>query len=115
MKSGTQFKQGDILIAPFPFSDLTTIKQRPVLVLSNNEYNGKTQDIITCGITSNLKDSEHSVLIDNDDLAEGVIPKKSRIKVDKIFTLEQTIIKKKVARVKEGVFEKVREEIRMLI
>ena len=29
------FKQGDILLIPIPYTDLTTNKQRPVLVLSN--------------------------------------------------------------------------------
>ncbi|GBE18705.1 pemK-like protein [archaeon BMS3Abin16] len=115
MKSGTQFEQGDIVIVPFPFSDLSSIKQRPVLVLSNNSYNKMSRDIITCAVTSNLKDSEHSVLIGNKDLTEGGIPKKSRIKADKIFTLEQSIIKKKVARVNKRVFEKVKGELKKLI
>ncbi len=115
MRSGTRFEQGDILVVPFPFSDLSTVKQRPVLVLSNNSYNTRNRDIITCAVTSNLKDSEHSVLIDNQDLKEGSIPKKSRIKVDKIFTLEQSIIKKKVARVNKRVFENVKGELGKLI
>ncbi len=116
MRSGTGFEQGDILIVHFPFSDLSSIKQRPVLVLSNNGYNKKNRDLITCAVTSNLKGSEYySVLIDNEDLKEGKIPKKSRIKVDKIFTLEQSIIKKKVARVNKSVFEKVKREWGRLI
>lgn len=115
MRSGTLFNQGDILIVPFPFTDLSTVKQRPVLVISNDSYNQKTKDIIVCGITSNLKDADHSVLISNKDLSEGNIPKKSRIKVAKIFTLEKSIIKKRVAKVREGVLVKVKEEVRNLI
>ncbi len=33
------YKQGDVLLIPVPFSDLTSKKKRPVLVLSDNEYN----------------------------------------------------------------------------
>ena len=62
-RSGTRFEQGDILILPFPFSDLSSIKQRPVLVLSNSEYNKKTEDIVTCGITSNPKGTSYSELV----------------------------------------------------
>ncbi|PIN77257.1 MazF family transcriptional regulator [Candidatus Woesearchaeota archaeon CG10_big_fil_rev_8_21_14_0_10_34_12] len=109
------FNQGDILIVPFPFSDLTSVRQRPVLVLSKKEYNEKCEDIVTCGITSNLKDSKYSVLIDNPDLIEGNIPVKSRIKTDRLFTLEQSIIIKKMGMVNKGTFSKVRKEFINLI
>ncbi len=115
MKSGIVFNQRDILIVPFPFSDLTSVRQRPVLVLSKKEYNEKCEDIITCGITSNLKDSKYSVLIDNSDLIEGNIPVKSRIKTDKLFTLEQSIIIKKMGRVNKETFSRVRKEFINLI
>lgn len=115
MKSGIRFEQGEIILIPFPFSDLSGFKQRPVLILSNNEYNDKTEDVVTCGITSNLKDSEYSVLVSNTDLIDGRIPSKSRIKVDKIFTLKQSLIKKKIGKISKELFKEVRKEIIKLI
>lgn len=109
------YKQGEILIVPFPFSDLSSIRQRPVLVLSKSAENERADDIITCGITSNLKDSLHSVIIDNENLEKGSIPKKSRIKVDKLFTLDKRIIKKSIARLNKETFELVRNEFRKLV
>jgi mRNA interferase MazF len=52
IRYGTMYKQGDILLIPVPFSDLTSSKKRPVLVLSNNDYNTKTEDIIAAAVTS---------------------------------------------------------------
>ena len=115
MKFGTLFKQGDIVIVPFPFSDLKGTKQRPVLVLSKSEYNDNCEDIITCGITSNKKNSGYSIMVDNKDLIEGNIPSPSRIKTDKLFTLNKIIVIKKIARVNKETFEKVKKEFFNLI
>lgn len=115
MKSGMMFKQREILIVPFPFSDLSGLKKRPVLVLSKDKDNKSADDIITCGITSNLKDSKYSVLINNNDLENGNIPTKSRIKVGKLFTIDKSSVVKKVAMVSKKTFDKVRKEFNSLI
>ena len=60
------------------------------------------------GITSNLKDTGYSVLVNNADLENGQIPKESRIKIDKLFTLDKSIVKKKVAKVNKNTFERVK-------
>jgi len=109
------YEQGEIVVVPFPFSDLSSIKQRPVLILSKNVDNKISDDIITCGITSNLKDVKYSVLIDNADLEKGEIPAKSRIKIDKLFTLDKNIIKKRVAKINKATLFKVKEEFSKLV
>jgi len=115
MKFGMKYKQGEIAIVPFPFSDLSSIKQRPVLILSKSKYNRSSGDLVTCGITSNLKNSEYSVLINNFNLNFGSIPIKSRIKVDKIFTIDKKIIKKKIGFLNEETLDKVKEEFFKII
>ncbi|MDD5192106.1 MAG: type II toxin-antitoxin system PemK/MazF family toxin [Candidatus Nanoarchaeia archaeon] len=115
MKSGTLFNQGEIVIVPFPFSDLSSIRQRPVLVLSNLVYNKNCEDIITCGITSNLKDTKYSVLVDKENMFEGLIPIKSRIKADKLFTLNKNIVIKKLGRINKNTFNKVKDELFKLV
>lgn len=109
------FEQGDIVLIPFPFTDLTTTKQRPALIISKTDYNQKTEDIITCGITSNLQNSDYSVLVDNENLTEGSIPMKSRIKADKMFTLKQSLVNKKLAKLNTATLEKVRAELQKLV
>ena len=114
MKSGIRFRQGEIAIVPLPFTDLSETKQRPVLILSRTDSN-RSDDIITCGITSNLKDVKHSVIIDNKNLSEGQIPITSRIKVDKLFTLEKSLVRKIIGRVDNQTFDMVKNEFINLI
>ena len=109
------FEQGDVVIIPFPFTDLSASKQRPALIISKSDYNRRSDDVITCGITSNLQNAEHSVLIDNGSFSEGEIPAKSRIKVDKLFTISQSLVRKQVAKLKAEEFEKVRAELHKLV
>lgn len=61
------FNQGDILLVPIPFSDLSSSKKRPVLVLSNNEYNSKTNDIVVAAITSNIITKDYTILLTTED------------------------------------------------
>jgi hypothetical protein len=46
-------EQGDIVLIPVPFTDLTSQKRRPVIVLSNNAYNRTSSDVVVVAMTSN--------------------------------------------------------------
>lgn len=58
-----------------------------------------SNDFICCGITSNLKNKNNSVLLENKDMKEGRIPKKSRIKIGNIFTLQKDLAVKQVGKI----------------
>jgi len=109
------YRQGDILLIPIPYSDLTSNKKRPVLVLSNDDYNTKTEDIIVAAITSNITSKEYSILISNKDMQEGNLHVNSCIRVDKIYTLSQSIVIKKFGAVKPEIINNVKEKLRKLI
>jgi mRNA interferase MazF len=48
----TAYKRGDIVLVPFPFSDQTTAKKRPAVVISSSSYNTISKDIIIMAVTS---------------------------------------------------------------
>ncbi len=53
----TVYKRGDVVLVPFPFSDQTTIKKRPAVVVSSSLYNEVSQDIIIMAVTSRIEKS----------------------------------------------------------
>jgi mRNA interferase MazF len=46
-------EQGDIVLIPIPFTDLSSRRRRPVIVISHNPYHHKTQDMVVVAMTSN--------------------------------------------------------------
>jgi len=43
---------GDVVLVPFPFTDQTTKKRRPAVVVSSAAYNQKRPDIVLMAVTS---------------------------------------------------------------
>jgi mRNA interferase MazF len=101
------YKQREIVLVPFPYSDLSSSKRRPVLIISNNDYNKKFPDILVAVITSNLHKDNYSVELFNNDLEMGLLPEPSIIKCHKLFTIDQSKILKKFSIVKEKKFDEV--------
>ena len=62
MLSTTTYRQGDIVLVSFPFTDLTATKKRPALVISPNSINQQNQDLILAAITSQRTEDEHGLL-----------------------------------------------------
>ncbi|MBN2422636.1 type II toxin-antitoxin system PemK/MazF family toxin [Candidatus Woesearchaeota archaeon] len=111
MKSGINVEQRDILIVPFPLSDLSSVKKRPVLVLSNSIENKLNEDILVCQITSRLKEEKYSIIIDNQNLEQGKLPLKSRIKVNRLITISKEIVIKKIAKLNCTTYSNVIEKL----
>ncbi len=53
MKFTTTYKKWDIILVPFPFTNLKSTKKRPALIISPDEYNEKLYVVIAF-ITSKL-------------------------------------------------------------
>ena len=55
--SMTNYEFGDGVLVPFPFTDQTTSKKRPAVVVSSSVYHEERPDLIIMAITSQLKAS----------------------------------------------------------
>ena len=110
----SNFSKGDILILELPFTDLLRRKLRPVLVLSSSELNRLSKDVIVAKISSSHKISEYEVKLEQKDLEEGRIKKASYIHCHSIFTVEKSLILKKVGRINKEKVEEVSSKLKNL-
>ena len=102
-----RFVKGDVVVVPFPFSDLSRAKKRPALVVAELKGN----DLILCQITSQHVKDDYSILLDDKDFVSGSLKKKSNIRPNRIFTADRHIILYRVGRIKEKKLNEVIEKI----
>jgi mRNA interferase MazF len=93
----TIYEFGDVVLVPFPFTNQTTQKKRPAVVVSSNSYNQLRPDVILIAVTSqiSLQTQIGETIIGNWPSA-GLI-KPSAIK-PVLTTLEKTLIIKKLGK-----------------
>jgi mRNA interferase MazF len=48
------FRRGDVVLVPFPFSDLSTAKVRPAVVVSGALYHATEPDLLLAALTSKV-------------------------------------------------------------
>lgn len=102
-----RFVKGDIVVIPFPFSDLSGSKKRPALVLADLQGD----DIILCQITSQQTNDKYAIAIKDSDFKTGQLNAPSNIRPNRIFTADKNIIIKKAASLNETAVNAVIQEI----
>jgi len=108
------YKQGDIVLIPVPFTDLSSQRRRPVIVISNNDYNQKTNDMVVVAMTSNPAPVDYSFTITSSDLVPGQLNRPGKVRVDKVYTLSQSIVVNKFGQVDVNVLDKIRRFLQSL-
>lgn len=108
------FKRGTVILLPFPFTDLTAIKLRPVLVLSCYK-----QDIIVVAISSvaSTYDKKTDVIIRSNhaDFKRTGLKRSSVVKCAKIATLDKTIVVGVLGMVPFDVEQRVGQKLRAIL
>lgn len=97
------FVKGDIVIVLFPFSDLSSSKRRPALVLTDSPGD----DIILCQITSQFSKDATAVFLANSDFSDGTLKADSHIRPNKLFTADKRIIAYKAGSVSANKYQEV--------
>lgn len=102
----TKYEPGEIVLIPFPFSDLTGTKKRPALVLAEI---GEKQEIICVMLTSIQTGSEyeHSISCWED---AGLL-KPTCAKIHRIFTISCYMVHKKIGKLDQKEYVEILQKV----
>ena len=106
------FTRGDVVLFPFPYTDLSNRKLRPCLVLSDE----MGEDILLCQITSRrVKKDAYSIEVGRDETIDGSLHIDSYIRSNMIFTASKKQITRKICRLRNNQYKEVVRTIHLLI
>jgi len=77
------FVKGDVVVAPFPFSDLSGTKKRSALVVAALTGN----DVILCQITSQAAKDRYAIPLTDSDFTSGGLRQVTNIRPNCFFTI----------------------------
>ena len=84
------YKPFDIVVVPFPFTDRSSKKRRPALVLSSSEYQERTGHVILCMITTATRSNWFND-VPLTEWERAGLPHASLVRA-KLFTLDERLI-----------------------
>jgi mRNA interferase MazF len=102
---------GNIIIVPFPFTDLSANKIRPAVVLAS----AGRKDWVLCQITSNPYNDSRAVMLDAAAYASGALHVTSYARPGKLFTLNEDVMIGKEATLKRDKFNQVLQAVIKLL
>ncbi len=113
----TPYKQGDVVLVSFPFTDLSAKKQRPAVVVSANWFNRSRADCVLAAITSQIPSAldRDQMLLSAADLKSAGLPKASLVRLGKIVTIHQALIQKRLGQIPAATFITILDGVREVL
>lgn len=89
-------QRGDVVLVPFPFTDLTRQKARPAVVVSSEQFNAASPDVVVVAISSKLRSTPNDadlILRQGSAGFQGTgLRVSSVIRTTKLLTLQQSLV-----------------------
>ena len=99
--------KGDVVVMPFPYSDLTQAKKRPALVLAVLELG----DCILCAISTKDSVDRYAIDLRAGDFESGGIRQESIVRPNKLITAAPSTILYSAGKIKKPKFEQIRAAV----
>ena len=113
MPSTTSFDLGDVVLVPFPFTDQTTSKRRPAVVVSSLAFHQETADVIVMAVTSQSRE-QASLETAIAQWQEAGLVRPSVVK-PVLATLERSLIVKRLGRLETSDREALRTKLQAVL
>lgn len=113
----TPCKPGDVVLLPFPFTDLSTVKQRPAVIISSESFNSRQHDVMVLAVTSHLPPtlSPEDYRLSREDQHMADLPKPSIVKCGKLLTIDQRLIRKVLGHLPQATLQHLRQHVLMVL
>jgi PemK-like, MazF-like toxin of type II toxin-antitoxin system len=100
-------ERGDLLLVPYPFTDLSTTKRRPVLALTAADPQG---DFIALPVTSRPQ-RRNALALSEQALVKGSLPAASWVRTDRVITLHVSLVTKVFGRAASTIIAAAAEQV----
>ena len=101
------FTAGQVVVLPFPFSDLSHQKLRPALLLAD----AGRGDWIACQITSNPYADSRAITLTDHEFTEGGLLRLSYLRPGKLFTCHESLPVNTVGKLSQAALQLAREAV----
>ena len=109
--------KGTIVLSKFPFTDLSTFKRRPAIIVSGSKKKGN--DIILAFISSKvtepIEDTDYIIEINHIDFKYTGLKMRSVFKMDKLVTIEKNLIVGEIGKVSSSILQELDKRLKIAL
>lgn len=106
-----RFVKGEVVVLPFPFSDLSASKRRPALVITPLQGD----DVILCMVTSRAVRDSNAISLTSSNFASGGLSRQSYVRPNRLFTADSRIILRSIGKLTDDKMQEVVDAIVKII
>jgi len=110
-------KRGDIVLLPFPWTDLTSFKIRPALVVSDDSHNAASNESVFIFITTKFYNGNFDFRLKKTDpgFKHTGLKDDSTFRISKIITLEQKLALRRLGCADDKLLKKIKSGLKLLL
>lgn len=102
-----RFVKGDVVVLPFPYADLSSVKKRPALVIASL----KGENIVLAQITTKRREDEDIIPLFKSDFSSGMLKFDSFIMPSMLFTAISLSVNYKAGKLNQEKIKQVEKKL----